>query len=174
MVDPVFDTIKERRTIHRFKDKSVDEEKIRKILNAGRWAPSWTNSQPWRFIIVKNQEVRNQIGDIVPTVFTNAIREAPVSIVVSVDTEEDPHHFVEDGATATQNMSLMAESLDLGSTWIGVFSFSGEENSSEAKIKEMLELPKTLRIISVLSVGFPRDIPEKDRKNLSELILKEI
>lgn len=171
MVDSVFDTIKKRRTIHRFEDKPVDEEKIKKILNAGRWAPSWTNSQPWKFAIIRDQETKDEISEVVATVFNKAIREAPVSIVIGVNPKDDPFHYVEDGAAATQNMALMAESLGLGSAWIGIFSLPEKDESSEEVVKEVVGLPKNLRIISILPVGYPKKIPEKGRKDLSSLMV---
>jgi len=83
---------------------------------------------------------------------------------------EDPYHFVEDGAAATQNMAVVAQSLGLGSIWIGVYHVGSVKNSAEEKIKAVLKIPKTWRIISILPIGVAKYAPEKERKPLSELV----
>jgi len=90
--------------------------------------------------------------------------------VVSVNPSEDPFHFIEDGAAATQNMALAAQSLGLGSCWIGIFRLEHEKKSAEEKIKDVLEIPKTHRVIALLPIGIPKYVREKDRKELSQLV----
>lgn len=169
MENPVLDNIKERRTIYNFKDEPVDDEKIEKILEAARWSPSWTNTQPWRFVVVKDEGVKREISEILPEVFRKGIRNAAVTIVVLVNPEEDKYHCVEDGAAATQNMALAAKSLDLGSTWIGVF-----DTENEDEVRDVLDISNEYRVISLVPVGVPKKVPEKERKELSSLILKEV
>lgn len=166
----VLEAIKERRSIVRFETTPIDEEKVQAILEAGRWAPSWLNTQPWSFILITDQAVKKRISEHVPTVYRLGVDEAPICIAVCIDPKKDPYHFVEDGAAATQNMALAAHSLGLGSCWIGVFNREGEKNSAEERIKEILNVPKLYRIISLLPVGVPKHAPEKKRKELSELV----
>lgn len=173
MTNQVLEAIRDRRSSVRFEETPIGEEKIQAILEAGRWAPSWINSQPWRFILVTDQDIKQRISEHVPTAFNLAITDAPINIVVSVDTEEDPHHFVEDGAVATQNMALAAHSLGLGSCWMGVFDLKGGKDSGEEKIKEILEIPKTHRVISVLPVGVSKAARMTKRKELSQLVYHE-
>ncbi|MGW8288841.1 MAG: nitroreductase family protein, partial [Candidatus Bathyarchaeia archaeon] len=82
----------------------------------------------------------------------------------------DPFHFVEDGTTATQNMTLAAQSLGLSTSWIGVFSLRNEKNSTERKIIKILKIPKNWRLISILPVGIPKFRQSKKRKDLSEIV----
>ena len=172
MTNPTLETIKNRRSVLRFETTKIGEEKIQAILEAGRWAPSWLNKQPWRFIVVTDPAIKESLSEFVPTVFKLGVREAPVCIVVSVDPSEDPFHFIEDGAVATQNMALAAQSLGLGSCWIGIFRLEKEKKSSEEKIKDVLEIPKTHRVISLLPIGIPKYVREKDRKELSQLVYR--
>ncbi|NIR15900.1 MAG: nitroreductase family protein [Desulfobacterales bacterium] len=172
-MNQVLDAIKDRRTILRFEEAPVEEDKIQAILEAGRWAPSWLNRQPWRFILIEDQSLKRRISQHVPTVFNLGINEAPISIIVCVDSEEDPYHFIEDGAASTQNMALAAHSLGLGSCWIGVFNVEDEKGSSEEKIKEILSIPKNYRVISVLPIGIPKYFEQKDRKKLSTLLYRD-
>jgi len=173
MSNPVLEVIRNRRSATRFDTASVEEEKVQAILEAGRWAPSWLNRQPWKFIVVRDRLLKERISEFAPTVYKLALSEAPVCIVVCVDPVEDPFHYVEDGAIATQNMALAAQSLGLGSLWIGVFNVRNERNSAEEKTKAILGIPENYRLISILPIGVVRLAPEKARKNLSEIVMNE-
>jgi nitroreductase len=170
MINPVLKTIRDRRSIVRFKSTPIDDEKAKAVLEAGRWAPSWMNMQPWRFITVKDEGVKERLSNIVPTFFNLSIRDAPICIVVCVNPKEDPYHFIEDGTTATQNMALAAQSLGLGTSWIGVFSLDNEKSSAERKLKELLGIPKEWRVMSILPLGTPEFKEDKTRKELSKLL----
>jgi nitroreductase len=170
VLNPVLKAIRERRSSVNFKSTPVTDEDLDAILEAGRWAPSWTNTQPWRFIVVKDEQIKEKMSEAVLTFFKMSIKEAPVCIAVCVNPKVDPFHFVEDGTNATQNMALAAQSLGLSTSWIGVFSVGDEKNSSERKVKEVLKIPKNWRLISVLPVGSPKFKLNKKRKDLSELL----
>jgi hypothetical protein len=123
-MNDVLNTIKNRRTIRKFKPDPIDEEKLQMILEAGRWAPSFSNLQPWRFIVIKDQDLKNALDKAAKeSVLHLGIREAPVVILVCVDRRVDPLHAIEAGTAATQNMALAAHSLGLGA---GVGLASGE------------------------------------------------
>ncbi len=165
----ILKAIKERRSILRFKTKTITDDEINTILEAALWAPSWVNSQPWNFIIVKDPDIKRQLSQSAATILGKGIEEAPIIIVVTTDTTKDPHHYIEDGAAASQNISLAAYSLGYGSYWVGVFDLKQEKNSSEEKIKDLLRIPKTHRVISLLPIGEPLEVPIKQRKTLSEV-----
>ncbi|MGC8849234.1 MAG: nitroreductase family protein, partial [Candidatus Bathyarchaeia archaeon] len=125
--NPVLDAIKGRRSIYRFKPDPIPDEKIEAILEAGRWAPSWTNAQPWRFIVVRDPERKRRLTEAAATITGVGIGEAPVVVAVIADPRVDPYHYVEDCAAATLNMALAAHSLGLSSFWVGVFDITGEK-----------------------------------------------
>jgi nitroreductase len=90
-MNEVLNAIKNRRTIRRFKSTPIDEEKLLTILEAGRWAPSFSNLQPWRFIVIKDQSLKNAIDKAArESVLHLGINEAPVVILVCVDRRIDP------------------------------------------------------------------------------------
>jgi nitroreductase len=173
MINPVLRAIKKRRSVKRFETTLIAEKKIQAILEAGGWAPSWLNKQPWRFILIRDQSIKERISEFVPTIFNKGVLDAPICIAVCVDPGEDPYHYIEDGAAATQNMALAAHSLGLGSIWIGVFDLKGEKNSAEEKIKEILEVPKNWRLISIMPIGVPKFVPEKSREKLSQIVYRD-
>jgi nitroreductase len=162
----VLDVIKNRRAIHRFKSDPIDQEQLRMILEAGRWAPSFSNLQPWRFIVIKNQELKNEVDTAArKSVASDGVRQAPVVIVVSVDAQIDSVHAIEGGVAAAQNMALAVHSLGLGCGWIGVYGVE-----AETAIQKLLKLSKTTRVVSLLPVGFADESPKGNRKPLEGLM----
>jgi nitroreductase len=165
-MDEVLNAIKSRRTIRRFKPDPIDEEKLQMILEAGRWAPSFSNLQPWKFIVTKDQKIKNELNKASrENVLHLGINEAPVVIIVCVDHRIDPLHAIEAGAAATQNMALAGHSLGLGVGWIGVWG-----TKAEAAIQKLFQLPETTRVVSLLPVGYPAESPQGNRKPLEEFI----
>jgi nitroreductase len=169
MLNPVLKAIRDRRSTVNFKPTPVTDENLNAILEAGRWAPSWTNTQPWRFIVIRDEKIKEKMSNALSTFFNISVKEAPLCIAVCVNPEVDSFHFVEDGTTATQNMALAAQSIGLSTNWIGVFSIHDEKNSTERKVKEILKIPKKWRLISILPVGIPKSEQGKKRKDLSAL-----
>ena len=165
-MNEVLEAIKSRRTIRRFKPNPIDEEKLHMILEAGRWAPSFSNLQPWRFIVIKDQGLKDALDKAArESVLHLGINEAPVVILVCVDRRIDPLHAIETGAAATQNMTLAAHSLGLGAGWIGIWG-----TEAEAAIQKIFKLSETTRVVSLLPIGYPAESPQGDRKPLEEFI----
>jgi nitroreductase len=170
----VLESIRARRNIVRFSGEPVDEEKVETILEAGRWAPSWLNKQPWRFLVITDKNVKEKLSQAVPTVFGRSLREAPLCIAIVVDPKEDPYHYVEAGAIATQNMALAAQSIGLNTGWVGVFDIENRKKSSEQVVKQILGIPKNYRVISLLPIGHTdMEVTKPDRKRMEQLVLRE-
>jgi len=165
-MNEVLNAIKNRRTIRKFKSDPIDEEKLQMILEAGRWAPSFSNLQPWRFIVTRDQGTKKELDKAArETVLHLGINEAPIVILVCVDRRVDPIHAIETGAAATQNMALAAHSLGLGAGWIGVWG-----TEAEIAIKKLFQLPETTRVVALLPIGIPDESPEGDRKPLETFV----
>jgi len=165
-MNEVLKSIQSRRTIRRFKPDPIDEKKIEMILEAGRWAPSFSNLQPWKFIVTKDQEIKKELDKASrESVLHLGINQAPVVIVVCVDRRIDPLHAIEAGAVATQNMALAGHSLGLGVGWIGVWG-----TEAEAAIQKLFQLSETTRVVSLLPVGNPDEFPKGERKPLGEFV----
>ena len=171
----VLEAVKERRSIFKYNGEDVSKEEVNSILEAGRWAPSFANLQPWKFIVIRNEETKHKLYQLARrvTLFREGIEEAPVVIAVAVNAEEDPNHYVEAGAVASQNMALAAHSLGLSSYWIGVFDVDEEKKSAEKEAKRILELPEEFRLISLLPVGKSNQVRTSERKNLEEIVVRK-
>ncbi len=165
-MNEVLRTIKNRRTIRRFKSDPIEEEKLEAILDAGRWAPSFSNLQPWRFIVIKDQRLKNALDKAArESVLHLGINEAPVIILVCVDRRIDPLHAIEAGAAATQNMTLAATSLGLGAGWIGIWG-----TEAESSIQKIFKLPETVRAVSLVPLGIADESPEGHRNPIEEFM----
>jgi nitroreductase len=165
-MNEVLKAIRNRRTVRRFKPNPIDEDMLDMILEAGRWAPSFSNLQPWRFIVVRDLGLRIALDkEAKRSVLHLGINEAPVVILVCVDRRIDPLHAIEAGAAATQNMTLAAHSLGLGTGWIGIWG-----TEAETAIRKLFGLPETVRGVSLVPLGIADETPEGHRKPIREFV----
>ena len=162
----LMETIRNRRAIRKFKPDPIAEEKLQMILEAGRWAPSFSNLQPWKFVVVKDPGLKNALDQTAKkSVLHWGIHEAPVVVLVCADSRVDPLHAIETGAAATQNMTLMAHEIGLGAGWLGI---AGTE--AETAIQKLLQFPETMRVVSLVPIGIPAESPRISRKPLEDLV----
>jgi nitroreductase len=161
----VLEAIRDRRSIRRYQRKDVPDEKLMRVLEAGRWAPSAHNCQCRKFIVIKEEKTRKELSQI--ATYGSFLSEAPVAIAVVIDPSSS-NHPVEDGAAATQNMLLAAHALGLGSCWIGSYG-SGYEDGA----KRILGIPNDKRLLSLISLGYAADSGGGTRVELSKLVCYE-
>jgi len=142
-----------RRSIRKYKSKDVEEEKINKILKAGMAAPSAGNEQPWEFIVVTEENLKEKIMDVHP--YSDMLKQAPVAILVCGNMTEKRFegYWEQDCAAATQNMLLMVESLDLGGVWLGVYS----DKKRMEGLSKIFDLPEYIVPFSIISIGYPAE-----------------
>lgn len=162
----VFTAIQERRSIRKYKDTPVEEEKLEKVLEAARLSPSAKNQQNWKYIVVRKPEIREKLTkEAIGQAF---VGEAPI-ILVCCGTEPDsimrcgqPRYTV-DVSIATAYMILAAYEQGLGTCWLGSFD--------ENKVKEILDIPEGVRVVSITPLGYPDESPSpRPRKELDEII----
>lgn len=119
-MDDILEIIKSRRSIRNYKKEKIKDEDILKILEAGRWAPSASNNQPWRFIVVLDQELIKKIGDACKILTINSfVKTSPLILIIY---SEKKHKWVDlDCGMCSQNMMLEAHTLGIGSCFIGAY-----------------------------------------------------
>lgn len=167
----VFEAIKTRRTIRKFLNKDITNESIVKLLEAARYAPSSQDSQPWEFIIVRNQETKNRIAGTREE--NNQVeRTAKVLIIICVDTGRSKTRWIEDGSIAAENLILAATELGLTGVWVtGWCGYGKQASESEEAIKRELNLPDNIRPVCSIALGYPAEEPkEKEFRNLKEMM----
>ncbi len=161
----VLEAIRDRRSIRRYQRKDVPDDKLAQVLEAGRWAPSAHNSQPRKFVVVRDEKTRRELAQT--AVYGSFLAEAPVAIAVVIDPSLS-NHPIEDGAAATQNMLLAAHALGLASCWIGSYG-SGYED----RAKRILGIPDDKRLLSLISLGYAAEGGGSTRVELSKLVCYE-
>ena len=161
----VIEAIKTRRSIRSYKKDPVPEEALRQILEAGRWAPSASNMQPWEFITFTNPEIKQRVMRCF--LYGSFLEEAPLGIMVVADPKiGDADCLMQDGTLATYAIMLAAHGLGLGTCWI-------HPGLNDEKAKEILGIPKEKKIICALSVGYPNETPTKERRKLADIVHAE-
>ena len=159
----VSEAIRYRRSIRKYQAKEVEEDKISTILEAARWAPSASNKQPWHFIVVRDGETRKQLADVHS--HGRFMKESPVVIVVLSYPEKHPKYHLADPHNAVQNILLSAYSQGLGTCWIGV-----RDSDFEIEFRKILNIPKDVRVVCAVALGYPNEERESNRFPLSEIV----
>jgi len=168
-----YELVKARRSIRSFKSDPVDEDLLKRVLEAARLAPSWKNLQCWRFIVVRSEESKSGILAAIPDANPGkkAIAAAPVAIVLCADPRlsgvmGDRYYYLVDSGIAMEHLILAASAEGLGTCWIGVF----EENI----IKSALAIPADWRVVALTPLGYPDQEPNpRPRKTIDEIVFRE-
>lgn len=178
------EAIKTRRSVRKFSDSPVEDQKLQAVLEAVQAAPSWSNMQCWRLVVVKDAETRAQISDLsyVESFFSTrgyksnpaqkGIADAPVVIVLCAVPEQSgemkgQRYYMADAGIASENLMLAAHAVGLASVFVGVFD--------EEKLGDLLGIPAGIRIVGVFPVGYPLTEPKSGppRKPLDEIVYYE-
>ena len=165
----LLNAIKERRSVRKYTSRAIDDDKLNKVLEAARLSPSARNLQSWKFIVVKDNDIRLKIAEASGKQMF--ISQAPV-IIVACGTDPQgvmacgqPRHTV-DLSIATAYMMLEAQALGLGTCWISHFD--------EKRVKEILEIPEEVRVVALTPLGYPAESPAaKSRKSLEDIVCYE-
>jgi nitroreductase len=162
----VMEAIRKRKSVRKYLNKKVEEDKLFAVLEAGRLAPSASNRQEWRFIIVRDQVSKKKLAEAA----NNQSFIAEASIVIAACAETDEHVmscgqacYPIDVAIALDHITLAAVELGLGTCWIGAFD--------EKKVKQILEIPSEVRVVALMPLGYPYDssVVNKNRLSMSEI-----
>jgi nitroreductase len=160
----VFEAIKTRRSIRKYKPILIPDEKLKKILEAARLAPSAANRQPWGFVIVRDAERKKAIAEAANN--QTFLADAAVIVAAVGDPEISKKWFEKDAMIAVEHLALSAAALGYGTCWIGAFN--------EAKVKSLLRIPESVKVVVLLPIGVPDETPlTKTRKEFSEIFFEE-
>jgi nitroreductase len=179
------EAIKNRRSIRKFKADPVDDQTLEKVMEAARAAPSWSNVQPCKFVVIRQPQIKGLLADSVrphPALGSNpaanGIRNAPVVIVALAEkglsgyfgnqaaTDKGDAWYMLDAGIAMQNLVLAATALGLGTVHVGLFD--------EQKVRQILEVPDNFHIVEMTPLGYPEFWPNaRPRKALPEIVFYE-
>jgi len=168
-MNPILEAIYSRRSIREFTEQPVEPSILDEIVQAGIWAPSGLNNQPWRFVIVQERQMVESLAEL--THYSNVVRAAQALIAVYLDTsamydEVKDHQAV---GACIQNMLLATEALGLGGVWLGQILKNKEQ------VNSLFGLQAELDLMAVLAIGHPSHKDQKStRKDLSDFIIKKM
>jgi nitroreductase len=162
----VLRALKERRSIRAYLNTPIEDEKLNRVLEAARISPSAKNRQEWKFIVIKDEKIKQRL---LPGVKGRKfVIEAP-AIIVACATESSfimpcgQYGYTVDLSIAMSYIMLEAQEVGLGTCWLGGFF--------EEQIKEVLEIPDGVRVVAMTPLGYPAENPnEKPRKSLEEIV----
>ncbi len=186
-----YEVVAKRRSVRKFMEKPVPEEVLIRVLDAGRWAPSAGNTQPWHFIIITDADVKGKIAKICTEFSRKAWAEFPpqtarylaarggswdksgmtkipvlIAVCYSVPKQMREELILGSAWCAVQNILLAATAEGLGSC---IYTFYNIEE--ERRIKQILEVPENYRIATLIQLGYSKEEPQKpSRKELKEIV----
>lgn len=166
-MNAMIELIRTRRSIRKYKDTKVEQEKIDILLKAALMSPASKRSNPWSFVVIDDTEIIQQLSTSKPH-GADFLKGAPLAIVVCADPQKSDV-WVEDTSIASILLQLTAQDLGLGSCWIQVRKRTHENGSySEAYIQKLLSIPQDIVVESIIAIGYPDEVktPFQDEKLL--------
>lgn len=175
----LFECVKERRSVRKYKQQPVDDSVLEKIVAAAAYAPSWKNTQTTRYIIVQNEALKNELAETGVMGFEynkKNIHNAPALILVttvtgrsgferdgSFTTSKGTHWESFDAGISTQTLCLAAHALGLGTVVMGIYD--------EEKVIKAAEIPEGQKLSAMVAIGWPDEEPAMPkRKGVQELL----
>jgi nitroreductase len=169
----ILDLINSRQSDRKYSNKPIEQEKLDRIIEAGRMAPSACNAQPWKFIIVTDPELITKVAEAAsaPLLGMNSfVNQAPVQIVIVREKPnltskigasiKDRDYSLIDIGIASENICLQAKAEGIGSCMLGWFD--------EPLVKKLLSIPKTKRVELIITLGYSLSTQREKRRKSSE------
>lgn len=155
------EALRGRRSVRAYEPgKSIPADVIETIVDCGRLAATARNVQPWEFVVVTDGDMLQRIAGI--TEHGKHIAQASACIAVLC---EDGRYYVEDGSAATQNIMVSAWALGIGACWV-----AGDKKAYAEQLRELLGAPPTLKLVSLVALGYPAAIPTPAKRSLAEVL----
>jgi nitroreductase len=160
----VFEAIRSRRSIRKYRPEPIPNEKLETIFDAARLAPSADNRQPWRFVVVRKVGRKKTLAEAANN--QTFIKDAAAIVAAAGDPEVSTDWHEKDTMIALEHMVLAATAMGYGTCWIGAFD--------EDAVKRLLRIPAKMKVIALLPIGIPDETPApRSRKGLSEIFFRE-
>ena len=171
----LMDVIKSRRSVRKYEETPVPDEKLETLLEAVKWAPSWANTQCWEIIVIKDPAIKEKLQTSLPAKgqpASKAIVQAPVVLGVCAKTKSSGYYkdlvttkfgdwFMFDLGIACQNICLTAHNLGLGTVMVGLFDHE--------KAAGILNVPSGYELVLLIPLGYPaKQSSAPKRREISE------
>ena len=162
----VLAAIRQRRSIRKYTGETIDAESMNLILEAGRWAPSGLNNQPWRFMVIEPRPLREALAAL--TKYGRIVRDSAACIAVfyhlpdGYDRDKDAMAI----GACVQNMLLAAHALGLGAVWLG------EILNRKDEVSRVLGTAVDLELMALIALGMPAETPRSSRRHPAALLVE--
>ena len=158
--------VRSRYSVRSYEDRPVEQDKLDRVLEAVRLAPSASNRQPWKFVVIREAETRRELVE--PCFNQQFVAQAPVVIAgVGLMPNRKLHCGIPgdpvDLAIAMDHLALAAAAEGLGTCWVGAFY--------QDRVREVLGIPESAQVVELMTLGYPADSPPpKSRKPISDIV----
>jgi nitroreductase len=160
----MIDLLRKRRSIRKYAQKSIDKRSLGMLLETLLRSPSSRNIKPWHFIVVDDRELLQKLSNSKES-GSQFLQDAAIGIVVCADSTKSDI-WVEDCSIASILVQMTAQSLGLGSCWIQIRNrMHTAAGTAEAYIQELLRLPENMKVLSIISIGYPDEKKKPVLKN---------
>lgn len=155
------EAIRNRRSVRRYADRAIARDVLESIVEAGRWAATARNEQPWEFIVVTDRAKLKALGEA--TDHGRFIAQASACVAVVC---KDTKYYLEDGSAATQNMLVAATALGVDSCWV-----AGDKKPYCANVLSLLGVPAGSKLVSLIALGYRAEpVKTPAKRSLSEVL----
>ena len=167
----MLDLLYKRRSIRKFTEQDIEQDKLDRILQAALLAPSSKSKYPCEFIVIDSKEMNRKLSECKPH-GASFLKSTPVSIVIAGDIEKSDV-WIEDCSIAASYIQVQAEKEELGSCWIQIRERPHDlQKSSELFIQESLNMPSNLKILAIIALGHKEG--EKPGRDTTHLKMEKI
>lgn len=156
-----FKAIEKRTSVRDYQAKPVSKELLKKLVDAGRRAPSARHVEPWEFVVIEKRETLKKLGSLAKN--GSFITDAAAAIVIFC---KETKYYIEDGCAATENILLAVADLGLGACWV-----AGDKKDYAEEVSMLLGAQKDLKLVSIISLGWPaEEMAQKKNRKLDDVI----
>jgi len=148
-----FDCIAQRASVREYRAKPIEKVLLEKLVDAGRRAPTARAVEPWEFVVIRNKEALDKLGQIAAS--GSFIKDAAACIVVFC---KETKYYLEDGCAATENILLAAADSGLGACWV-----AGDKKPYVDEVSRLLSAPGDLKLVSLIALGWPKKTPRQSK-----------
>jgi nitroreductase len=154
------EVLKTRRSVRAYRSEPVPKKILEDIIDCGRLAATAINIQPWEFVVVTEPAILHKVAGI--TDYGKFIAQAAACVVVL---SKDTKYYLEDGSAASENILLAARAHGLGSCWV-----AGDKKLYAHDICRLVGAPSGYRLVSLIPIGYPAEVPEQPKRPLAEVL----
>ena len=149
--------IRDRASVRGYRPDDVPEEALQEVLRAAFHAPTANNARPWHIVVVRDADTRAELAKVHQ--YASFCADAPVVLAFCADPARSSHWWIEDCSAAVENAMVEAVNQGLGTCWVGCRGGEDRDLSREEYVRAALGIPEHIRVLALVSLGYPASEP---------------